>query len=120
MQSFSGDDFMVAWTSAATSTGNPSQDAVAVGPWPDRTRWSDEYVSTTGCCDAYFKGLTSERKTQCLVNLFVDLVLGHGLDPKAVHREFMKIDLWREMNIELPSGPYVAHLEDGNWSPHNP
>jgi hypothetical protein len=32
--------------SAGTQPG-----AVKVGPWPDVTRWSDAYDSTTGCCE---------------------------------------------------------------------
>lgn len=108
MVSFNSDDFMVAWT----------DETVEVGPWPDRTGWS-RGKSTTGCCDAWFQEKTPAEKAQILVNVFLDLALGKGLSPTKIQQEFMKIDTWRDMKIDLPSGRYVAHY-DGNWSPHNP
>lgn len=121
---FYGDDFMVAWTPVTwrPRPGRAPAGSIEVGPWPDVTGWSDRYRLATGCCDfsLNFGGLPDERKAQILVNLFVDIVLGSGLDPITVHREFLKIRPWREMKIDLPSGIYVAMLEDGTWSPHNP
>ena len=42
LDNYVGDDFMIAWDTAPPR--------VRVGVWPDRSRWSDEYALTTGCC----------------------------------------------------------------------
>ncbi|MBL8658866.1 MAG: hypothetical protein JNM75_03830 [Rhodospirillales bacterium] len=121
MESYDSNSFMVAWRrgddTKATEKLPPGR-KIKVGPWPDQIGWTDG-LSVTGCCSSFFQEQPPERKAQLLVNLFVDLVLGYGLNPAEVQQEFMKIDIWRDMNIDLPSGRYMAH-QKGLWSPYNP
>lgn len=114
------DGFMVAWTPAGINFVNGPADAIAVGPWPDVTGWADRYMMTTGSCDAGFQNQGPEEKAQQLQSLFVDLVLGSGLNPLLVHREFRKLEIWRNMKIDMPSGTYVPYSTEGKWSPYIP
>ena len=63
--------------------------------------------------------MTDGEKARVLVNQFLELVLGHALDPQTVHREFWKIRLWRDLEIDLSSGRgWIAFLDDGRCSPY--
>ncbi len=76
------DNWMAAW-----NTGGP----VKVGPWPDRTGWSDDYEMTTGCC-------RSRQDGDRIALMFIDfhsLVVGYEVDPAEAHREFLKIKEYR-------------------------
>lgn len=68
--------------------------AVALGPWPDTSGWSDRYQGTSGCCFAYFKVLSRDEKVR----------------------------LWRDMGVLLPQGPQERAFISGriDWNPHNP
>jgi hypothetical protein len=88
----------------------------------DRTRWSKKYIATAGCCYSRWTELkTNQQKIDELIRGFFNLVLGDGLDPKAVHREFSKIEgyLDYEGNIGLGRGSYVF-FQDGKLAPYNP
>ena len=76
------DEWMVAW-----NKGGP----VEVGPYPDNRGWSDRNDMSAGCCLAN-RGVSVEAKAMMLFIDFNKLVVGYGLDPQAVHREFLKID----------------------------
>jgi hypothetical protein len=96
--------------------------AIEVGPHPDRTRWSQKNIATAGCCYSRWTELkTNQQKIDELIRGFFNLVLGDGLDPKAVHREFSKIEgyLDYEGNIGLGRGSYVF-FQDGKLAPYNP
>ncbi len=122
---FDLDSWMVGWNSRFYP-GSEHRDAppgsVEVGPWPDERRWSDRYSSTSGCCNvAYWPTLTHEQKLQEIVNGFFYLVLGEGLDPAAVHREFWKIGAYRELEMSyLGSGTYIVFQGKGDCNPYNP
>ena len=92
---FENDCFMVAWNRWPESDG-----AVEVGPWPDRQRWSERYMSTSGCCDTRFHDLTEDERAQVLLNLAAHLMFD-GIAPADVLREFAKIPLWRDMSVNL-------------------
>ena len=111
---FSSDDFMVVWNGYPREQRN-----VAVVSWPDYKQLGDGYLASTGNCDRHFHEAPDDEKILMLLALFVDLTIGDGIDPKAIESEFMKINIWRDMRINLPSGSYKAYLEDGTWSPHN-
>ena len=115
MDTYVGDDFMIAWDTAPPR--------VSVGVWPDNLGWSDEYALTTGCCDASFLEMDDLARAQSLLNLAADMVLGDGIEPKAIMREFAKIRVWRDMGIILPSGHYRRAFLQSDYSklsPHNP
>ena len=115
MDNYVGDDFMIAWDTAPPR--------VRVGVWPDRSRWSDEYALTTGCCDAKFLEMDDLARAQSLLNLAADMVLSDGIEPTTIMREFAKIRVWRDMGIILPSGHYRrAFLQDdySKFNAHNP
>ena len=48
---------MIAWT--------PGTDRLAVGPWPDSTRWSHAYLFTTGACLAEMHRLHPDARQRC-------------------------------------------------------
>jgi hypothetical protein len=82
------DGWMVGW-----SLGKP--DAVEVGPWPDRTRWSDRYDFVSGCCNLGRHKMPHE----CKVTLaFIDFhsVVNDGVDAKTASRQFCKIADFRQ------------------------
>ena len=112
---YEGNDYMIAWDSL---TKTPR---VRVGPWPDRTGWSDDYRLTTGCCDVYFHRLSESEQAQALLNLAADLMFT-GVAPRDVLQEFSKIRTWREMGVRLPSGDCERAFLPGrvDFNPHNP
>ena len=67
---------------------------VEVGPYPDNNAWSDRYDMSAGCCHTD-RGTSVEAKAMMLFIDFHRLVVSWGLDPQAVHREFLKIDEYR-------------------------
>jgi len=73
----------------------PSEGKIEVGPWPDRTRWSDKYELTAGCCEMPRLETSPEEQMLCLLRDFHTIVVADGLDPQAVHREFLKIGAYR-------------------------
>ena len=113
--------WMVAWNSChGDNTRWPT--GVAVGPWPDKTNWSQRYLSTSGCCYSTFKDLSRRDKEIALLGLAFQIA-ANGIPPRDVLREFARIPEWRDMGVLLPDGRYErAFLPDPDridWSPHN-
>ena len=108
------DGFMVAWNIEPVP-------CIEVGPWPDRTRWSDRYRSTSGCCNMPFLNSPPAERAQVLLNLAAGLMFD-GIPPEDVLREFAKVSLWRDMSVMLPGGRYERAFIAGrdDWNPHNP
>lgn len=67
---------MLAW--------NPGTDQVEVGPWPDKTQWSDRY-ECTAIAETQL-GLLCEAVTMVMVD---------RVDAQAAHRELLKLDEYR-------------------------
>ena len=67
-------------------------ESVEVGPWPDKTGWSDQYRYTGGCCELARHEWPEDRKVMMMFIDFHTLVVRDGIDPQAAHREFLKID----------------------------
>lgn len=80
--------WMVAW-----KPGVP--DAVAVGPWPDETGWSDRLPFTGGCCYSERHHMPAAMQVAMLFIDFHTLIVRDGINPQAAHREFLKIDEYR-------------------------
>lgn len=123
------DKWMIAWnapsgTYGTKRNGSPREaGAVKVMPWPDQTGESRDYCSSAGCCNFRVKWdhLTQEQLMEELIRGFFDLVLGQGLDPQAIHREFSKIEGYLSYagNVGLGRGAYVF-FQDGKMNPYNP
>ena len=111
------DDFMVAWTPA--SEHGPAR--LEVGPHPDRSQWSANYLLTAGSCSATFLRMTEAEQGQALLNLAAQ-VMFDGVAPGDVLREFAKVRVWRDMGVLLPSGWWRRAFDPGrnDWTPHNP
>jgi len=82
-------DGMIAYTPAWIGEIDPSQAAtaglIAVVPWPDRHRLSDEFSWTFGACDAATHKLGVPERERWLLQAFHGAVVGGGLDPVRVH-----------------------------------
>lgn len=91
-------DCMIAWTPANEDWGAEGQAAgsVTVGPWPDRSRWSDAYAMTEGACDMALHDLNSDARDLMLFIIFNKLVVRDGLDAMVVHEAFLAIDEYRQ------------------------
>jgi hypothetical protein len=81
------DKWMAVW--------NMDSREVKVGPWPDVSGWSGRYDMSLGCCSSNRHRMSAEGQAMMLFIDFHSLVIGRGLDPQAVHREFLKIDEYR-------------------------
>jgi hypothetical protein len=78
---------MVAW--------DPDTGGVRVGPWPDRTGWSDSYPMTDGACEARIHTMTPDQRVAQVFVMFHALVVRDGIPPDAAHRAFLAIDEFR-------------------------
>ena len=85
MSDYTIDNWMVAYT-----PGDP--ESVKVGPWPDHTGWSRRLDFTSGCCELARHEWPEDRKVMMMFIDFHALVVRDGMNPPAVHREFLKID----------------------------
>ena len=95
------DNWMVAWNSKHTTPeleelrGPNPPGAVKVGKWPDKTGWSDDYDSTAGCCWVETASYDLQGKVMMMFIDFHTLVVRDRIDPKKLHKEFLKIDEYR-------------------------
>ena len=83
---YDGRDWMIGWM---LSTGE-----MVVGPYPDRTRWSIHYDSTTGCCFAAVHSMTDEDIAECLMGEGLHMI-SDGVPQETVFREFARVRIWR-------------------------
>ncbi len=105
MSEFTIDNWMVAHTPR-------EPDAVEVGPWPDKTGWSDPYPFTWGCCELARHKWPEDRKVMMMFIDFHTLIVRDGIDPQAAHREFLKIDEYRRHISPDTDGAADTFLED--------
>jgi hypothetical protein len=98
---------MIAW--------NPGTDEIAVGPWPDTTRWSDAYTFTTGACLAALHELEPDARRAMLMTDFNTCVVRDCVPAQAAHRAFLAIDEYR-----LGISPDQLGAEDGNGPLNKP
>ena len=91
---YSDKNWMIAWN---TSDSVPRME---VGPWPDRTGWSNAYDMTTGCCYSLVQDLDDAEQARLLVNEAVNLMF-NGIPSQIVLEEFSKIRVWKEMKVDL-------------------
>lgn len=91
---------MIAWnptdrpsTRRSAETG---EGAIKVGPWPDKSGWSQKYDFTGGACMLERHKLPKETIALLVLADFHTCVVRDGIDPLAAHREFAKIDEYRK------------------------
>ena len=84
---FDNNNYMIAWTAAV-----PGPACLEVGPWPDRTGWSDSFNSSIGCCDTTFEQMSGTDQAQALLNLAAQLML-QGCEPTDVLNKFARISV---------------------------
>lgn len=85
---------MIAW--------NCDSDQIEVryfGP-PNYGQWADRpiyYEMTWGACFADFSDASDQQLKEWVVSKFSYVTCIDGVDPKAAHREFMKLKEYRQM-----------------------
>ena len=84
---------MYAWNPVRLGGFNAGE--IKVGPHPDHTDWTLQYVNSLGACMLSFKQMSDqERLTQMFID-FHTLVVRDGIEAQKAHREFLKIDEYR-------------------------
>ena len=92
----------------ATIAWNYDSDVIKVGPGPVSDYWADEYQYFTGSCYPFIHELTPDQLRAAAFIFFRDVVVLAGVDAQAAHREFLKIDEYREGFAGLvPDAPEV-------------
>jgi hypothetical protein len=92
---------MIAWT--------PGTDRIAVGPWPDTSRWSDGYSMTVGACLAETHSMGLDAQRAMMMTDFNTCVVRDGIPPQAAHRAFLAIDEYRRAISPKQLGAEDAH-----------
>lgn len=86
---------MIAW--------QPRTDRVKVGPWPDESGWSDDFLMTGGACYRDVLEMDEATRRRYALNLFHTLVIRDGVDPMAAHKALCRItEFARSINTECP------------------
>ena len=76
---------------------NPDTDEIAVGPWPDYTRWSNKYLASTGACETRLHDMDEAQRGRMLFIHFNTIVVGDSVDVQAAHQAFLEIDEYRQL-----------------------
>lgn len=83
-------DALIAW--------NPASDQVRVDAlalnW--RVRWDEGFLMSTGGCCAEVRSLSPDEARARVLSEFVGLVVRDRVDIAAAHREFLKIEEYRD------------------------
>lgn len=95
------DNWMVGWT----PKGWDRPVSIEVGPWPDKTMWSERYRMTDGCCWTSWRDLPLADKVAQMMLCQLHCIDG-GVDPLAAHAEFMRIREYRDYVIASQGRPF--------------
>ncbi len=95
------DSWMVAWTPA----GMNRPISIEVGPWPDKSFWSDRHAQTDGCCYTSWHRLPLSDKVAQMM-LCQLRCIDDGVDSEAAHAEFMRIREYRDYTIASQGRPF--------------
>lgn len=79
---------LIAWT--------PETSRIRVGPWPDRSRWSDAYAFTDGACCTQWREAAPEARALLVMLAFHTAVVRDGVPVPAAHEAFLAIDEYRQ------------------------
>lgn len=100
--------------------GNQKLEKMRVGPWPDKTGWSDSYSLTSGCCFTFVHELPDDEIAERLMGEAL-VMISDGVPPSLVFKEFAKIRIWREMGVKLLEGDYeCAFRSEAGYQAFNP
>jgi len=75
---------------------NQNSDQVEVGPWPDRTGWSKSYAMTGGAGCANVQDMSHDQLKAYLFIEAMHMIIRDKVDPFAVHRALLKLDVYRD------------------------
>lgn len=64
--------------------------SIRVGPWPDRTGWSDGYLNTDGACYSAVQDMSYLQGQDYLIKRFNYLVVVCDVDAELIHTVFYK------------------------------
>jgi hypothetical protein len=87
---------MIAWTSPDDEYFTDTAGKIEIGPWPDKTGWSDRYCYTTGACEMSLHEASADGRIMQLFLDFNAIVVRDGINPQEVHKAFLKIDEYRQ------------------------
>jgi hypothetical protein len=85
---------------------------VLVARLGDNVYWSHRYAYVTGCCESNHHNRPLLEKVALMFIDFHTLVVRDGIDPQAAHREFLKIDEYRQRIAQDTPG---AANYPGEW-----
>lgn len=87
---------MIAWTPRSEAEGHRSTvGQVMVGPWPDRTGWSDAFACHGGGAEVTEHLPSKARVTTMVLRDFHTLVCRDGMRPRVVHEALLAISEYR-------------------------
>lgn len=87
---------MIAWTPRSEAEGHRSTvGQVKVGPWPDRTGWSDAFACHGGGAEVTEHLPSKARVTAMVLQDFHTLVCRDGMRPRVVHEALLAISEYR-------------------------
>ncbi|MBK9082570.1 MAG: hypothetical protein IPL88_11095 [Rhizobiales bacterium] len=90
-------DCFYAWNPVDCHKNGAVPGQVQVGPYPDESGWSDQFQSSQGALNLDDRALMGvDLKFRILAD-FHTMVVRDGVDPTAAHREFLRIDEYREL-----------------------
>lgn len=75
---------LIAWS--------PDNGKVKVGKWPDTSGWTEEYYMTGGASYTEVQSMSEIEAMHRVYRDAITLIIRDGIDPFAVHEEFLKID----------------------------
>jgi hypothetical protein len=98
---------MIAWSPVTRGRFLAPNDcpvgSVLVGRHPDYSDWSYNYLMTDGACWGYVQALGYEDAKHWIFNKAAHLIIRDGISPLAVHREFLKIEEYRDgLSDDMP------------------
>ncbi|KNY19136.1 hypothetical protein [Methylobacterium sp. ARG-1] len=107
---------MIAWTPRSEAEGHRSTvGQVKVGPWPDRTGWSDGFAFHGGG-----SAVTGHLPSKAMVAIMVlqdfnTLILRDGMRPRIVHEAMLAIAEYRRaIDPEIPGAGGAGRPRETN------
>lgn len=77
-----------------TDTGARS---AMVGRSPDKTGWSEPYLSTDGACLTAWADAAPDARVIGTMRIFLTMVVYDGIDPMTAHRAFLQVPEYRQI-----------------------
>lgn len=96
---------------------NANGDDVEVNHHPDTYGWTRKYKACVGgAYTAYQKMPWEQVKLHALIDV-VTAIIREGVDPKALHREMLKVDEYRDAFVDDVPGVLEARKQWGDVGP---